>query len=131
MCLAIPGKILDCTEQGGLRVGRIQFGGIVRQASLDFVPEAQVGDYVMVHVGFAISRVDAEEAERTYQLLAEMGAVEEELPRELNFSYRGLDPSWPLESIPCFALRLRSIANISRGFSYSRCRCRALRPVTR
>lgn len=80
MCLAIPGKILDCTEQGGLRVGRIQFGGIVRQASLDFVPEAQVGDYVMVHVGFAISRVDAEEAERTYQLLSEMGAVEEELP---------------------------------------------------
>ncbi len=82
MCLAIPGKILDCSEQGGLRVGRIQFGGIVRQASLDFVPEAQVGDYVMVHVGFAISRVDAEEAERTYQLLAEMGAVEEELPPE-------------------------------------------------
>ena len=82
MCLAIPGKILDCTEQGGLRVGRIQFGGIVRQASLDFVPEAQVGDYVMVHVGFAISRVDAEEAERTYQLLAQMGAMEEELPPE-------------------------------------------------
>lgn len=82
MCLAIPGKILDCSEQGGLRVGRIQFGGIVRQASLDFVPEAQVGDYVMVHVGFAISRVDAEEAERTYQLLAEMGAVEDELPPE-------------------------------------------------
>lgn len=83
MCLAIPGKILDCTEQGGLRVGRIQFGGIVRRASLDFVPEAQVGDYVMVHVGFAISRVDAEEAERTYQLLMEMGAVEEELPPEM------------------------------------------------
>ena len=82
MCLAIPGKILDCTEQGGLRFGRIQFGGIVRQASLDFVPEAQVGDYVMVHVGFAISRVDADEAERTYQLLREMGALEEELPPE-------------------------------------------------
>jgi hydrogenase expression/formation protein HypC len=80
MCLAIPGKILDCTEQGGLRVGRVQFGGIVRQASLDFVPEAQVGDYVMVHVGFAISRVDAEEAQRTYQLLSEMGALESELP---------------------------------------------------
>ena len=84
MCLAIPGKILDCTEQGGLRVGRIQFGGIVRQASLDFVPDAQVGDYVMVHVGFPISRVDAEEAERTYQLLSEMGAVEEELPPSEN-----------------------------------------------
>lgn len=82
MCLAIPGKILDCTEQGGLRVGRIQFGGIVRQASLDFVPEAQIGDYVMVHVGFAISRVDAEEAQRTYQLLTEMGTLEAEIGPE-------------------------------------------------
>jgi hydrogenase expression/formation protein HypC len=79
MCLAIPGKILDCVEQGGLRTGRIQFGGIVRQARLDFVPEAQVGDYVMVHVGFAISRVDAGEANRTYQLLQEMGMLEGEL----------------------------------------------------
>ncbi len=82
MCLAIPGKVVSIAENNGLRVGRIQFGGIVRQASLDFVPEAQVGDYVMVHVGFAISRVDAQEAERTYQLLEEMGALEAELPPE-------------------------------------------------
>ncbi len=82
MCLAIPGKVVSVAENNGLRVGRIQFGGIVRQASLDFVPEAQVGDYVMVHVGFAISRVDAQEAERTYQLLEEMGALEAELPPE-------------------------------------------------
>jgi hydrogenase expression/formation protein HypC len=65
-----------------LRAGRIEFGGILRQASLDFVPEAQVGDYVMVHVGFAISRVDAEEARRTYELLEEMGALADELPSE-------------------------------------------------
>lgn len=82
MCLAIPGKVVSVDDNNGLRVGRIQFGGIVRQASLDFVPEAQVGDYVMVHVGFAISRVDATEAERTYQLLEEMGALEAELPPE-------------------------------------------------
>jgi hydrogenase expression/formation protein HypC len=82
MCLAIPGKILEISEQGGLRGGRVQFGGIVRQASLDFVPEARVGDYVMVHVGFAISRVDAAEAERTYKLLEEMGTLEEELPAD-------------------------------------------------
>ena len=63
-----------------MRAGRVQFGGIVRQVSLNFVPEAGLGDYVMVHVGFAISRVDAEEAERTYQLLQEMGALEAELP---------------------------------------------------
>ena len=79
MCLAVPGKVLDCDETGDIREGRVQFGGIVRRVRLDFVPEAQVGDYVIVHVGFAISRVDAEEAERTYQLLSEIGALEEEL----------------------------------------------------
>lgn len=78
MCLAVPGKILDADIQNGSRLGRVQFGGITRQVNLDFVPEAEVGDYVIVHVGFAISRVDAEEAQRTYQLLAEMGALEEE-----------------------------------------------------
>jgi hydrogenase expression/formation protein HypC len=82
MCLAIPGRIVDIREEHGLRAGRIQFGAIFREASLDFVPEAQVGDYVMVHVGFAISRVDAAEAQRTYELLEQMGALEDELPPE-------------------------------------------------
>jgi hydrogenase expression/formation protein HypC len=79
MCLAIPGKILQAEEDNGLRVGRVQFGGIVRSVRLDFVPEAAIGDYVMVHVGFAISKVDECEAQRTYQLLQEMGALEGEL----------------------------------------------------
>jgi len=79
VCLAIPGKILEIQEQGKTRVARVQFGGIVRQVSLDFVPEAGVGDFVMVHVGFAISRVDQLEADRTYQLLEEMGLLEAEL----------------------------------------------------
>jgi hydrogenase expression/formation protein HypC len=83
MCLAIPGKILDISELNGLRAGRVQFGGVVRQACLDFVPEAVVGDYVIVHVGFAISRVDREEAEHTYQLLEAMGVLEGELASEL------------------------------------------------
>ena len=80
MCLAIPGKILAAEEIDGVHVGRLQFGGIVRSARLDFVPEAMVGDYVMVHVGFAISCVDENEAERTYALLREMGALEADLP---------------------------------------------------
>ena len=80
MCLAIPGKVLSCEDLGFARTGRVQFGGIVRQVRLDFVPEASVGDYVMIHVGFAISKVDEEEAQRTYALLAEIGALEEELP---------------------------------------------------
>lgn len=78
MCLAVPGKILETEERDGSRIARVQFGGITRQACLDFVPEAHVGDYVMVHVGFALSRVDAEEAERTYRLLEEMGLLESE-----------------------------------------------------
>jgi len=79
MCLAIPGKILSSEENDGIRVGRVQFGGIVRSARLDFVPEAAVGDYVMVHVGFAISTVNETEAQRTYALLEEAGALEAEL----------------------------------------------------
>lgn len=79
MCLAIPGKILDTEELNGTRTARVQFGGIVRQAYLDFVPEAAVGDYVMVHVGFAISRVDEAEAHRTYAILESMGLLEAEL----------------------------------------------------
>jgi hydrogenase expression/formation protein HypC len=79
MCLAVPGKILETEERDGSRVAKVQFGGITRQAFLNFVPEAAIGDYVMVHVGFAISRVDAAEAARTYQLLEAMGLLEGEL----------------------------------------------------
>ncbi|MBZ5701517.1 MAG: HypC/HybG/HupF family hydrogenase formation chaperone [Acidobacteriia bacterium] len=82
MCLAIPGKILAISQDNGVRAGRVEFGGIVRAVCLDYVPEAQSGDYVMVHVGFAISQVDREEAERTYALLQEMGLLEGELPPE-------------------------------------------------
>jgi hydrogenase expression/formation protein HypC len=78
MCLAVPGMILEVEQQANNRLGTIQFGGITRQAYLDFVPEANVGDYVIVHVGFAISRVDAEEARRTYDILEKMGLLEED-----------------------------------------------------
>lgn len=82
MCLAIPGRILEISMAEGVRVARVEFGGIVRQACLDFVPESVVGDYVMVHVGFAISRVDREEAERTYETLKSAGMLEQELSPE-------------------------------------------------
>lgn len=82
MCLAIPGKLLDSEEIGGIRIGRVQFGGITRKACLDYVPDAVPGDYVMVHVGFALSKVDEQEAERTYDLLRQMGLLEEELGKE-------------------------------------------------
>jgi hydrogenase expression/formation protein HypC len=80
MCLAIPGLVLQAEERQGLRTGKVRFGAIVRAVRLDFVPEAAVGDYVMVHAGFAISRVDEDEARRTCEILREMGALEGELP---------------------------------------------------
>lgn len=82
MCLAIPGKILTAEDRDGVRIGRVQFGGITRETCLDFVPEAVVGDYVIVHVGFAISRVDAEEVEKSYELLESLGVLQEELGPE-------------------------------------------------
>jgi len=73
MCLGIPGEVLSMEEDAqGLRKGRVSFGGVVREVSLDLVPEARVGDYVVVHVGFAISVIDAEEAQSVFQLLQEL-----------------------------------------------------------
>ena len=79
MCLAVPGKVLEAENVGISRVAKVEFGGITRQVYLDFVPEVQPGDYVLVHVGFAISRVEPEEARRTYELLRQLEA---ELPEE-------------------------------------------------
>jgi hydrogenase expression/formation protein HypC len=78
MCLAIPGKIVSIENIAGNRVGRVDYGGVIREAVLDFVPEAVMGDYVVVHVGFAISRLDEEEAKRTYELLEQMDRLAED-----------------------------------------------------
>jgi hydrogenase expression/formation protein HypC len=77
MCLAIPGKVIETYDQGGLRMAKVQFGGITREACLEYLPETQTGEYVLVHVGFAISRVDELEAERTYQALLELDQLNE------------------------------------------------------
>ena len=77
MCLAVPGKIVEIRENGGVRMASVDFGGIQREACLEYLPEAAPGDYVMVHVGFAISRVDAEEAARTLEYLREMDQLAE------------------------------------------------------
>ncbi|HEY1496898.1 MAG TPA: HypC/HybG/HupF family hydrogenase formation chaperone [Candidatus Solibacter sp.] len=77
MCLAIPGKIVEFHENHGVRMSQVDFGGITREACLEYVPDAKLGDYVLVHVGFAISKVDEEEAARTYRYLEEMGQLSE------------------------------------------------------
>jgi hydrogenase expression/formation protein HypC len=82
MCLAIPGKILsiDVVLSDTFRQGKVSFGGIQKDVNLCMVPEAVVGDYVLVHVGVAISRIDEEEAARTFSYLKEMGEVDELTP---------------------------------------------------
>jgi hydrogenase expression/formation protein HypC len=73
MCLGIPGEILSIEEDAqSLRQARVRFGSVVREANLNLVPEAQVGEYVIVHAGFAISVIDAEEAQSVFRLLQEM-----------------------------------------------------------
>jgi hydrogenase expression/formation protein HypC len=77
MCLAVPGKILSISGMDEFRAGRVNFGGVVKEVSLAYVPEANAGDYVMVHVGFAISVVDESEARLTLDYLRQMGELEE------------------------------------------------------
>lgn len=78
MCLGIPGKIIDIYEQAGLRMGRVDFGGVIKEACLAYVPEAQVGDYTIVHVGFALNIIDEAEAQKTLALFNEIGLLDEE-----------------------------------------------------
>ena len=76
MCLAIPGKLISVAEdQNGMRMGRANFGGIVKEVCLQYTPEAACGDYVLVHVGFALSKVDEEEARRTYEALESLNQL--------------------------------------------------------
>ncbi len=76
MCLAVPGKVLEITGEGDLRMGRVDFAGVQRQACLAYLPEEQIGDYVLVHVGFAISRIDEQQALETLATLAELGELD-------------------------------------------------------
>jgi hydrogenase expression/formation protein HypC len=73
MCLAIPGEIIELKERHGMRFARVQFGGITRQVCLEYQPAAKIGDFVLVHVGFAIATVDREEAARQWEILRELG----------------------------------------------------------
>lgn len=78
MCLAIPGQIESiCGDDPLTRTGRINFGGVIKEASLAYVPEVNVGDYVIVHVGFALSKVDAEEARQVFSYLKQMEELDE------------------------------------------------------
>ncbi len=82
MCLGVPGKIVEKYEKDGLQMARVDFGGVFREACLTYVPEAQVGEYCIIHVGFAISLLSESEAQETLELLKQIGGLEEELGAE-------------------------------------------------
>jgi hydrogenase expression/formation protein HypC len=82
MCLGIPGQITAIYDESGARMGKVNFGGIVKEVCLEYVPEAQVGDYTIVHVGFAITRLDEQSALETLRTFEELGKLEEELNPE-------------------------------------------------
>jgi hydrogenase expression/formation protein HypC len=82
MCLGIPGRITEIYELNGLQMGKVDFGGIVKEACLAYVPEAKIGDYGLVHVGFVLNLIDEQEAHETLALLREIDALAEELEPE-------------------------------------------------
>lgn len=79
MCLAVPGKIVDIYDLNSLRMGRIDFGGVIREACLEALPDARVGDYTIVHAGFALNLLSEEEAHETLDALQEIADIEAEL----------------------------------------------------
>ena len=79
MCLSIPGRITEIHNDGALIMGKADFGGVLKEICLDYVPEAKVGQFVLIHVGFAISVLDEEEAQGTLSLLRELATFEDEL----------------------------------------------------
>jgi hydrogenase expression/formation protein HypC len=86
MCLGVPGKIIEVYKSNELKMGKIDFGGVVRESCLEYVPDANVGEYVIVHVGFAISLLSEEEANETLELLREIINIEEEIGPEVETS---------------------------------------------
>ncbi len=76
MCLAVPGKVIDLHHENDLLMGKVEFGGTTISACLAYVPEVKIGDYVIVHAGFALNIIDEEEAQRTFDLLREIGESE-------------------------------------------------------
>jgi len=78
MCLGVPGKITEIYEQNGVRMGKADFGGVTKEICLAYLPEISVGDYTIVHVGFAITQLDEQSAQESLRLFREMGLLEEE-----------------------------------------------------
>lgn len=95
MCLAVPGRVEQVWEDGGTRMGKVNFGGIVKNVCLAYLPEVMVGDYTIVHVGFAISRIDEESAEKTLQTFRDLGVLDDEFASEEKLLKKAADAEAP------------------------------------
>jgi hydrogenase expression/formation protein HypC len=84
MCLGIPGKILEISETTGIKMGKVDFGGVIKDVCLAYLPDIEIGDYAIVHVGFAITKLDEESAKESLALFEELGLLEEEFRDEVS-----------------------------------------------
>jgi hydrogenase expression/formation protein HypC len=84
MCLGIPGKILEISEATGIKMGKVDFGGVIKDVCLAYLPDSDIGDYAIVHVGFAITKLDEESAKESLALFVELGILEEEFRDEVS-----------------------------------------------
>ncbi|MFE2361392.1 HypC/HybG/HupF family hydrogenase formation chaperone [Streptomyces virginiae] len=102
MCLAVPGRVLDIGEKDGTRMATVDFGGVQKEVCLEYLPDLQVGEYAIVHVGFALQRLDEESARQTLALFEELGMLQEEFgdPWEQAAAQAGADSPWPFADGP-------------------------------
>ncbi len=80
MCLGIPAKVIELYENNGMQMGKVDFGGVIKETCMAYVPEVKVGDYTLIHVGFALNIIDEQEAMETLELLRQIEAIEDEIP---------------------------------------------------
>ncbi|QES51740.1 HypC/HybG/HupF family hydrogenase formation chaperone [Streptomyces venezuelae] len=94
MCLAVPGKVLDIEERDGTRMATVDFGGVVKDVCLEYLPDLQVGEYAIVHVGFALQRLDEQSAKQTLDLFATLGLLQEEFGDPWEAATGAGGPQW-------------------------------------
>ncbi|MEU6890241.1 HypC/HybG/HupF family hydrogenase formation chaperone [Streptomyces sp. NPDC046557] len=97
MCLAVPGRVLEIAEENGTRMATVDFGGVVKEVCLEYLPDLQVGEYAIVHVGFALQRLDEESARQTLELFAQLGMLQEEFGDPWEQAAQAGGGAWPFE----------------------------------
>ncbi|MFD9378074.1 HypC/HybG/HupF family hydrogenase formation chaperone [Streptomyces sp. NPDC059999] len=97
MCLAVPGRVVEIAEENGTRMATVDFGGVVKEVCLEYLPDLQVGEYAIVHVGFALQRLDEESAKQTLELFAQLGMLQEEFGDPWEQAAEAGGAPWPFE----------------------------------